>query len=405
MKKVIIIIAVVVVIAAVFLFFAKPVSTDHSVNRTDPNDNPNKLYIGLFEPLTGASATGGNQEALGIRFAHNDEPTVDIDGVTYDVVLSEADNMSEDSIAKATAQMLVDKNVSIVLGSYGSGLSLSGAEIFEKAGIPAIGVSCTNPKVTREHELYYRVCYLDSFQGKVMANFAQSRNYRLAAVLTQIGDVYSKGLGESFTSEFEALGGKTVQLTFNSAQTSFSELVEDIRRSKANFVFLPAGIDISAMIINEAYAKDLRLPFLAGDTWDSAVFWRAVEKSKPEVYFSSYFDGSDSDSKAASDFAVRFQVWVSRDAERLKLNGGSSDVAAVSALGYDAYMVALEAVKAAKSTQPAKISEALAEVSYTGATGEIVFDANGDPGKSTAYIKTFDGDGALTTIQKSRASD
>lgn len=404
MKKVIIIIAAVVVIVAAFLVFGGTFSNDDSDRRVYPDYNPNKIYIGLFEPLSGASATGGNQEALGIRFAHMDAPTVTIGDVTYEVVLSEADNMSEDSIAKATAQMLVDRRVSIVLGSYGSGLSLSGADIFEVAGIPAIGVSCTNPKVTQGHELYYRVCYLDSFQGKIMANFAKSRDYKTAAVVTQIGDVYSKGLGEYFSTEYEALGGRTVQYTYNSAQTTFTELVEDIRRGGADFVFLPGGVDISAMIINQAYEGGLALPFLGGDTWDTAVFRRAVENTAPEVYYSTYYDGAESDNKAASDFAVRFQVWVSRDSERLEQNGGSSDVASVSALGYDAYMVALEAIKTAQSTDPGRIAKALSTVSYSGATGDIVFDGSGDPGKRTAYIMTFDGKGQVETLQKSTAA-
>lgn len=405
MKKAIIIVSVVLIVAAAFLIFGGTFSNDNSATRVDPNDNPNKLYIGVFEPLTGVSSAGGRQETLGIRFANNEQPTVTIEGVEYDVVLSEVDNMSEDSIAAATAQLLCDRGVSIVLGSYGSGLSLSGAGIFEKAGIPAIGISCTNPKVTVDHPLYYRVCYQDSFQGRVAANFAVSKGYGKAAVLTQIGDVYSKGLADSFTAEYEAQGGKTVQFTYNSAQTSFSELVEEVRRCKPDFVFLPGGVEISAEIIEQAAKAELGLPFLGGDTWDTAVFRHRLEECDCEIYYSSYYDGTDSSSQASSDFAVKFQTWIYRDADRLEQNGGSSDVAAVSALGYDAYMVALEAVKTAGSTEPEEIAKVLSKVTYSGATGDIVFDGSGDPGKRTAYIKTLNRAGEPETVQKSRASE
>lgn len=405
MKKAIIIVAAVLLIAAAFLIFGGTFSNDNSATRNDLEGNPNKVYIGVFEPLTGVSSAGGNQEALGIRFASSEAPTVTIKGVEYEVVLSEVDNMSEDSIADATAQLLCDRKVSVVLGSYGSGLSLSGAGRFEAAGIPAIGISCTNPRITRDYDLYYRVCYLDSFQGKVLANFAVSNNYGTAAVVTQIGDVYSGGLGEYFTDEFEALGGKTVQFTYNSAQTSFTELIEDVSRSRADFIFLPGGVTISAEIIKQAEAANVELPFLGGDTWDTGVFRQAIADCDAEVYYSTYYDSTDTDNKAASDFAVKFQTWVSRDAERLKLNGGSSQVASVSALGYDAYMLALSAIEAADSTAPADIAKALGKIAYSGATGEIRFDGRGDPGKRTAYIMTLDSSGDPVTVLKSKASD
>ena len=130
------------------------------------------IKIGVFEPTTGENGGGGFQEVLGIRYANQLFPTVDIGGTEYTVELVEVDNKSDKTEAVTAAQSLVSSGVSIVLGSYGSGVSIAAGPIFEENSIPAIGVSCTNPQVTAGNDWYFRVCFIDPFQGTVMANFA-----------------------------------------------------------------------------------------------------------------------------------------------------------------------------------------------------------------------------------------
>ena len=158
----------------------------------------NVIKVGVFEPQTGENGGGGLQEVYGIRYANEERPTVTVGGTEYTIQLVEADNKSDKTEAVTAAQKLVSEGVVGVLGSYGSGVSIAAGEIFKEAQIPAIGCSCTNPQVTEGNDYYFRVCFLDPFQGTVMANFAKEEGAQKAAVITQLGDDYSSGLGAFF---------------------------------------------------------------------------------------------------------------------------------------------------------------------------------------------------------------
>ena len=126
----------------------------------------------MFEPQTGDNGAGGKQEILGMQYANYVQPTVEIGGETYDVQLEIVDNRTSAENGPSAAAELVNRGVSVVLGSYGSGVSIAAADTFAEAQIPAIGVSCTNASVTDGHDWYFRICFLDPFQGSVMAQFA-----------------------------------------------------------------------------------------------------------------------------------------------------------------------------------------------------------------------------------------
>ena len=130
------------------------------------------IKIGVFEPSSGDSASGGKKEILGMQYASKMFPTVTVGGEEYQVELVYADNASSNDKAPTAAQTLISQGVSVVLGSYGSGVSIAAADTFAEAQIPAIGVSCTNASVTDGHDWYFRICFLDPFQGSVMAQFA-----------------------------------------------------------------------------------------------------------------------------------------------------------------------------------------------------------------------------------------
>ena len=130
------------------------------------------VKIGVFEPASGDNGAGGKQEVIGIEYANSLVPTVEIGGETYDVKLEIVDNRTTAENGPSAASELMNRGVSIVLGSYGSGVSMSGGTVFQEAGVPAIGVTCTNPQVTSDCSVYYRICFLDPFQGTVLANYA-----------------------------------------------------------------------------------------------------------------------------------------------------------------------------------------------------------------------------------------
>ena len=169
------------------------------------------IKIGVFEPQSGDNGAGGKQEVLGIQYANSVKPTVTINGEEYKIELDIQDNQSSTDKAVSAAQQLVADKVSVVLGSYGSGVSIAAGTYFANAKIPAIGCSCTNAAVTAGNDYYFRVCFLDPFQGSVMASFAMEEfGAKKAYVLSMLGDDYTVGLAKNFVIAFEAAGGEIV---------------------------------------------------------------------------------------------------------------------------------------------------------------------------------------------------
>ena len=346
------------------------------------------IKIGVFEPASGDNGAGGKQEVLGIEYARSLTPTVEIDGVTYDIELDIVDNQSQTDKAVSAAQTLVNDGVSIVLGSYGSGVSMAGGDVFAANQTPAIGCSCTNPSVTLLCDYYWRVCFLDPFQGTVMANFAwEEKGARKAYVLTQLGDDYSTGLGFYFQQAFTALGGEVVTGEFQEGNSEFASYLTTAINEGCDFFFAPSSTTSASLIIDQAASANVTFPLAAGDTWESSVILDAAKGKNVEVYCSTFFDEKDESSTVAADFVTGFKAWLNENPDKKTNNGGNDIVAAVSALGFDAYNVAIEAIKSAGSADPQAVADALPAITLDGVTGSISFDENGDANKDMAYIK------------------
>ena len=358
------------------------------------------IKIGVFEPTTGENGGGGYQEVLGIRYANEMHPTVNIGGEEYAVRLVEVDNKSDKTEAVNAAQKLVSEKVSVVLGSYGSGVSIAGSDTFKNAGIPVIGVTCTNPQVTEGNTHYFRICFLDPFQGTVLANFAADNfQAKTAYTLSKQGDDYSGGLCYYFKEAFEALGGTVVSAEFPEGTSDFTSYVIAAKNAGADVFFSPVSTEAAALIVDNAAAQGLGMPIMAGDTWDSNVITGAAQGKDVEIYVTTFYQEGGN-----AEFDAGIKEWINADATRLSNNNGNDMIAAVSAMGYDAYFVALEALKNAGSTDPAAVNEALWDTTYTGVSGDIAFESeNGDAIRDVAYVKqanTETGAWDFVTVQK-----
>ncbi len=341
------------------------------------------VKIGVFEPASGDNGAGGKQEILGMQYAATKAPTVEIGGEEYKVELVIADNESSTDKAASAANSLVSSGVSIVLGSYGSAVSIAAADIFGKAGIPAMGVTCTNPQVTEGNDHYFRICFLDPFQGTVLANFAKDNfGATKAYCLAKLGDDYSVGLCNYFIEAFEALGGEVVYETFPEGNSDFTSYVANAKNAGAEVFFSPVSTEAAALIVDQANAQGMEMPILAGDTWDSNVILNAAKGKNVEIYVTTFYQEGGN-----AEFDEGIKAWINSDATAKTNNGGDDVVAAVTAMGYDAYFVALEALKAAGSTDAAAVKDALPGVSYTGVTGLIEFNEIGDAKRDVAYVK------------------
>ena len=340
------------------------------------------VKIGVFEPQSGDNGAGGKQEILGMQYANVETPTVDIDGTTYQVELVYADNQSSNDKAPSAAQSLISKGCSIVLGSYGSGVSIAASSTFGDAGVPVIGVTCTNPQVTEGNDYYFRICFLDPFQGTVLANFAKDQfGAQKAYCLAKQGDDYSVGLCNYF---MEAFGrDNCIPETFPDGTTDYSSYVANAKTAGADVFFSPVSTEAAALIIDQAATQGLEIPILAGDTWDSNVILNAAKDKNVVIYVTTFYQEG-----GAPEFDSGIKAWINSDSTALANNGGDDKIAAVSAMGYDAYYVALEALKDAGSTDPADVLAILGDVTYDGVSGSIAFDdVNGDAIRDTAFVK------------------
>ena len=309
------------------------------------SDGDKVVKIGVFEPASGDSASGGKKEMLGMQFANSETPTVELGGETYQVELVYADNGSSTDKAPSAASQLVSEGVSVVLGSYGSGVSIAAGPIFRDAGIPAMGVTCTNPNVTAGNDHYFRICFLDPFQGTVLANFATEKfSAKKAYLLGEQGNEYDQGLIAFFEQAFTAAGGTVIKDSFPKNNSDFTSYLNKAKSEGAEVIFTPVSIAYATQIITQAAKLGIDIPFLGSDTLDDNKVLEAAKGTNVQLYVSTFYQEGGN-----PEFDEGIKNYINSNADAKTANGGDDTIAAVTAMGYDAYYVALEALKAAGS--------------------------------------------------------
>ncbi len=350
------------------------------------NGEDKVIKIGVFEPFSGENAPGGKQEVLGIQYAHSKNSKVTVNGQTYKIQLVEADHASDSKQAPDAARKLAAEKVSMVIGTYGSACAIAAGSVFAENKIPVVGASCTNPQVTGGNDYYFRVCFSDEFQGTAMASLAAEQGCLKVGVLTQRDDDYSVGLSNFFSAAFKNAGGEVVEASYSADITDFSEMVDQFEDCDA--IFAPSSIETGAKIIKAIRAKNKTCLILGGDTWENVNLIQQAGNSATGVYFSTSFDEADESNSTGKKFVENFKKWLNADEARLATNGGNDAVAAVSALGYDAYMAVYKALENAESLEGNDLRLSLKDLKWDGVTGEISFDKKGNASKDISYIKT-----------------
>lgn len=349
-----------------------------SASGTGSTTSGDTIKIGVFEPLTGANAAGGEAELEGIQIANKLYPEV----LGKKIELVTADNKSDKAQATTAAARLIEKDkVSAIIGSWGSSLSMAAGELVKKNKVPAVGASCTNPLVTKGNDYYFRVCYLDPFQGTVMANYAFKSGAKKAAIIQEVSNDYAVGLATYFKEAFIKLTGdpKSVVTTvnYNTNDQEFGAQLSTVKAANPDVVFAPGNFTESALVIKQARQLGITVPFLGGDTWDIDEFTNVGGKDVEGATISTFFDDTAPVTAEGKKFV-----------EAYKKEHPGKNMAAVSALGYDAYLVILKAIQAANSADPVKIRDELAKTNgVEGATGVLKFTADGDADKNSAIIK------------------
>lgn len=351
------------------------------------NTLPETIKIGVFEPLTGANAAGGELEKQGIDLAYELYPNATINGREIPVELKYVDNKSDKIESENAAKKLVDDfGANIVLGSWGSSNSIAAGPVFRKAQVPAIGTSCTNPLVTLGNEYYFRVCYTDPFQGKVMANYAfKEGGYRKIAVIQEVSSSYSVALVKIFTENFKRLTADENSITsvgsYKTGDNDFSAQLTAIKNSDAQAIFFPGNFTESALIMKQARQLGITIPFLGGDTWETPEVIRIAGEAAEGAVYSSFYDPAAPLTDRTTEFLKAYA----------KKYGKDTLAAGVTALGFDAYLLALDTVQKAGTANGPSLRDTLAKTKdFEGSTGYITFDENGDAIKP-AVIKTIQG--------------
>lgn len=354
---------------------------------SDEGALPDKIKIGVFEPLTGANAAGGELEKEGIDLAHELYPTVTIDGKEIEVELKYVDNKSDKIESANAARNLVDDfGAHMIIGSWGSSNSIAAGPVFKEAQVPAIGTSCTNPLVTLGNEYYFRVCFIDPFQGAVMANYAVNEGgFKKVAIIQEVSNDYSVALSQIFTNKMKELTGDENCITsvgnYNTGDNDFSAQLTAIKNSDAQAIFFPGNFTESALIMKQARELGITIPFLGGDTWETPEVIEIAGDAAEGAVYSSFYDPAAPLTDRTAEFL---------DAYAAKY-GEDTLAAGVTALGFDAYLLAIETIEKAGSVDGPTLRDTLAETKdFEGATGFVTLDENGDAVKP-AVIKTIQG--------------
>lgn len=373
------------------------------------------IRIGVFEPLSGEDSVGGQRELLGIRFAHEKFPSVKVGKKTYELQLVEMDNESNVESAYEMAEDLIAEDVSVVIGSYGSSMSMAIRDLFLDSKIPLIGCSDSNTYITRENEYCFRVGLVDSLQGTAIANLLKEKKLFSAAILRENNDDYAQGLTDYFREAYTNLAGGSILYdgTFEPGTTDFTSQLQEIAGVSPDAIFIPSSSIYAADLIVQIRQAGITSLIISGNTWENIQVLRSAGNDYCEgMIISSFFRNDD---RASSGFVRSFRRYLSASADNLAMNGGTEDVSAFSALGYDAYLAVVGAISSIDGKVTGQtIREALNELNMSGVTGQLAFDENGDDLKNTItfkqvkngqfkYIGTMSSNGTYTPLKSSKA--
>ena len=377
----------------------------------DPEDTSNAISIGVYEPLTGAYKDSAQLEISGIELAH--EMYGEVDGRKINLVY--ADNSSNTDAAETAIVTLLSKKPSVVLGSYGNIYSLLAGEYVQEAKTPAIAMTNTNPLITQNNRYYFRVCYIDATQGRLLARYLDSIKKKKAGILLPEQDDAAMAMATAFRRTLQNLTDNDDAIKayekYTTGDKDFSEQLEAIRRSGVEYVLLPGETTDAVNIIAQAEKMHLDVTFLGDMSWGEESFLESMQKQEVPVQaqhlaFVQFFASDGTDKK--SDVNEQREAFLKAYEE--KYGAGQTPDEAV-ALGYDAYLIAVDAIQRAETSSASDegaIGDAIRDVlldedySFEGASGSIRFNQSGDP-KKTAYISTWEGSTikAIYTIEAS----
>ncbi len=324
------------------------------------------IKIGGFLPMTGAVAAYGQDANNGIKIAMEMKPTVLGKKVEFVVADTKSDKIEA---ANAMSRLIEKDKVIAVIGEMISGDTMAGAPIAEKAKIPVVSPTATNPLVTQGKKYIFRVCFIDPVQGDVAAKYAfHTLRAKRAALIVDKSQDYCVGLAKFFKDAFTRLGGQIVAETYCVTEDKdFSAQLSTIKPTNPEVIYAPNYYSPVALFTKQARELGVKAPVLSGDGAQADELIQIGGKEVEGVAFTGHFNAKAASTQLAKDFIPRFQKKY------------SAEPSAFHALGADAYFVLLDAMTRAKSTQGEAIRAALATTkNFEAISGKLSIGEDGN---------------------------
>jgi branched-chain amino acid transport system substrate-binding protein len=332
-----------------------------------------EVKVGSVLSLTGTLGSYGQDAKKGMELALSEmgktEPKIKM--YTEDTLSTPAE------AAKAINKLISSDKVSVVIGDMTSSNTIAAASIAEKSKIPIVSPSATNDSITQGKKYIFRACFIDSFQGTVMATFAsQNLKAKTAIILEDSDSDYSKGLSKSFVEHFTKNGGLVTKvLRYSQKDTSYTSQLSEVRKSKPDIIFIPGFHQQVGVILRESKDLQIKSKVLGGDGWDTPELKQIAKGAENGSYISNHYIASGENKK--------LQSFVKAYKEKFK-----EEPSAFAALAYDSLYMVRKAIVDAKSNDPEKITAGLAAIkNFEGVTGVISMDKNHNPLKPAVVLE------------------
>ena len=339
--------------------------------------NENEILIGSYSSNTGATATFGVFQMRGIEMAVEEiNAAGGINGKKIKHI--NYDNKSDNDETLAVVNRLVSQDkVVAIIGEATSGRSKIGAQIAQQNKIPMLTSSATNPDVTKVGNYIFRACFIDPFQGQVMAKFMiENLKLKKAAVLRDVKNDYSVGLSDVFKEELKKMGGEIVDdIAYQEGDIDFKSQLTSIKTKNPDVIFVPGYYNEVALLAKQLKEMGMKQILLGGDGWSSPKLYEIAKDAMNGHYFSNHYTTESTDPKTVQ-FVKNFKAKYNEDAD------------VMAALAYDATYMMVEAIKNAKEITPDAIRDGLAKIKdFKGVTGNITMNDNRDVIKSAVVVK------------------
>lgn len=338
------------------------------------------IVIGYYGDLSGRTSNFGQSTKEGVMMAADEiNKAGGINGRQVQI-LSEDDEGRPEKAATVVTKLIDQDRVVALLGEVASGNTLAAAPKAQSAKVPMISPSSTNPSVTQVGDYIFRVCFIDPFQGEVMAKFAANTlKAKTAAIMLDFNSPYSRGLTDFFKASFTKLGGRIVnEQSYTQGDRDYKGQLTAIRSANPDVIYVPGYYGEVGVIAKQGQQLGIKVPMLGGDGWDAVQLWELGGDALNGNYISNHYSVDDP-SPAIQKFVADYQGRYSKRPD------------ALAALGYDAMKVLADAIKRSGTTEGPKLRDAIAQTqNFPGVTGTISLDAQRNAVKSAVVLKLQD---------------